>query len=210
MCFYFDEEEAFSIYYIRRSRGRAPVGRRPRILSAKSTCTYVRKNTNSQIWFLANVGLISGGTQELAWTALNLFSKILFATSTLLSNLALVRSEQRAHEILGLEAVIQRETFLGSIARELRVPIDGIIGLAETLVHSGELEPRRLRCFQLIHHSGSNLLALVNDIVDLLASRSGELAVEWEEIDMAEVRVRKKRSSCHSVSRKAAICRIEN
>lgn len=139
------------------------------------------------VWFSANTGLISGATQETAFTVLNFFAKVLFANSTLLSNYSVIDSELAVDSIIEVEEVIEKESFLSSISQDLRDPLDGIIGLSDALVAVEGLENKQRKIFTLIRNSGINLLALVSDILDILACRSGTLTMHFEEMDVTEI-----------------------
>jgi len=66
-------------------------------------------------------------------------------------------------------AATARTQFLGAMSHELRTPLNAILGFADILKQEfyGELSSRYREAAGLIHASGSHLLNLVNDLLDL-------------------------------------------
>jgi len=72
------------------------------------------------------------------------------------------------------EASRQKSAFLATMSHELRTPLNGILGFAELLRY--ELKaPEHLDYVNIIEQSGSHLLNLVNEILDLAKIESGEM-----------------------------------
>jgi signal transduction histidine kinase len=73
---------------------------------------------------------------------------------------------------------------LAGISHELRTPLTGILGMAEILsdqVH-GPLNEKQLRDVKIIHSSGTNLLRLINNVIDLAKVGSGQTDLKREAI----------------------------
>ena len=80
-----------------------------------------------------------------------------------------------------------KDRFWTNVSHELRTPLNSIIGLARLLAEpDGEsaLPPERLYEVQLIRNSGSTLLALVNDLLDVAKAESGRLRVDPAEVNL--------------------------
>ena len=80
-----------------------------------------------------------------------------------------------------------KDRFWANISHELRTPLNSIIGLTRLLAEpsaDGGLDPERLYQVELIRNSGSTLLALVNDLLDVAKAESGQLHVDPTNVDL--------------------------
>ena len=75
--------------------------------------------------------------------------------------------------------------FLAKISHELRTPLHGILGLAR-LVHLELQDPALARRVELIEASGTHLLALINDLLDISRIEAGRFATRSERFDLVD------------------------
>ncbi|WP_264046275.1 PAS domain-containing sensor histidine kinase [Methylobacterium flocculans] len=87
-------------------------------------------------------------------------------------------------------ASVQKSDFLAKVAHEIRTPINGILGFADLILteQAGPLGSERYREYlRDIHASGTHVLDLVNDLLDLARIEAGRLDLNITEIPLNDV-----------------------
>ena len=79
-----------------------------------------------------------------------------------------------------------RMRFLADVSHELRVPLNGVIGIAQAL-RASELDAAQLEQLRVIHYSGETALRLLNDLLDLAKLEAEALTLEAEPFRPAEL-----------------------
>ena len=112
-----------------------------------------------------------------------------FATQSALAiqNARLFREiEEKSHQ---LEVASQHKSeFLANMSHELRTPLNAIIGFSEVLSERmfGELNEKQEEYLKDIHASGTHLLSLINDILDLSKIEAGRMELELTDFDLPQ------------------------
>lgn len=107
------------------------------------------------------------------------------------ANEELLRKKQEM-EIMNEElakANKMKSQFLANVSHELRTPLNSIMGFSELLKEKsfGELNEKQTQYVNYIHTSGSHLLHLINNILDLSKIEAGRLELEPEEFPLTDV-----------------------
>lgn len=82
-----------------------------------------------------------------------------------------------------------KSDFLANISHELRTPLNSIINFAQMLEEKdGERTPEETAMYaSMIEKSGSDLLKLINDILDMSKVEAGQLEISEEEMSLYEI-----------------------
>jgi len=102
--------------------------------------------------------------------------------------------KQRERELREMNQELQRldklkDEFLANTSHELRTPINGIIGIAESLIDgaTGELDKRTSANLAMIANSGKRLSSLVNDILDFSKLKHHEIDLQLKPLELRSI-----------------------
>lgn len=81
------------------------------------------------------------------------------------------------------EASRAKSDFLATMSHEIRTPLNGILGMAQAM-QADELPKKHQERVRIIRSSGTTLLAILNDVLDLSRIEAGQLRIEPREFDL--------------------------
>jgi two-component system, sensor histidine kinase ChiS len=104
-----------------------------------------------------------------------------------LINSKIAELEQSNQKLRDLDAL--KDEFLANISHELKTPLYGIVGIAESLIRgaSGKLNEDTNQNLRLIIASGKTLGSLVNDILDFSKMKHYDIKLNLQQVDMHDV-----------------------
>lgn len=171
-------------------------GRVRRLGSAEPSAHYAGTGDTKQISLMATRNLSL--TFEFERTFGEILTVVLFASGIIgLAGIAagLFFVSERNHKRVSLrlkqaveaerDANAAKSDFLATMSHEIRTPLNGVIGMAE-LLNRSTLTPTQRRYAEQIKTSGSMLLGILNDILDMSKLESGKLAVDLVRMDLHE------------------------
>lgn len=101
---------------------------------------------------------------------------------------------ERTEELSALNAELERavrtkDEFLANMSHELRTPLNAILGLSEILLKHKDFKEneKHRRAMTTIRESGSHLLNLINDILDLSKIEAGKMDINFEELNLENI-----------------------
>jgi signal transduction histidine kinase/FixJ family two-component response regulator len=96
-------------------------------------------------------------------------------------NQQLSAAKVRAEEVARLKS-----EFLANMSHEIRTPLNGIIGMTELALDT-PLSGEQREYLDTVHTSAVNLLAILNDVLDLSKIEAGRMTVECVPFDLGQV-----------------------
>jgi PAS domain S-box-containing protein len=79
-----------------------------------------------------------------------------------------------------------KSDFLAAMSHEIRTPLNGVLGMAQAMAME-DLPVQQRDRLDVIRRSGENLLAILNDLLDLSKIEAGKLVLEDAEFDVDHV-----------------------
>ncbi len=95
------------------------------------------------------------------------------------------RTEQLQQAALAAEAANKaKSTFLANMSHELRTPLNSILGFAQIMEPSPNLNVENRENLSIIRRSGEHLLSLINEVLDLSKIEAGRMIVNPKNFDL--------------------------
>ncbi len=105
------------------------------------------------------------------------------------------RAVEEKAEQLALTSKYKSE-FLANMSHELRTPLNSLLILSKLLADNphGNLNEKQTEFARTIHSAGSDLLSLINDILDLSKIESGTVSIELGDMPMSGLKLHMERT----------------
>jgi two-component system sensor histidine kinase/response regulator len=114
------------------------------------------------------------------------FLMTVFATIVLMASLLAERNALAERTLqLAQESARMKSDFVARMSHEIRTPLNAIIGFAELMRHDTTLSAANTQHVHIINDSGTHLLALVNEVLDMAKVEAGRLELEPRDIELA-------------------------
>lgn len=96
--------------------------------------------------------------------------------------------QMRARVIEEQQAAAKTKSrFLANISHEIRTPMHGVLGMTEELLATHALTPELEERIAIIQRSGHQMVALINDLLDLTKIDAGKLSLTPTSTDLRQV-----------------------
>src|SRR6202012_4022938 len=79
-------------------------------------------------------------------------------------------------------ANVLKSQFLANMSHEIRTPLNGVLAMAQ-IIALGELPQAQRERIEVIRRSGEDLMAVLNDILDLSKIEAGKMESETGDVD---------------------------
>lgn len=93
----------------------------------------------------------------------------------------LLKAKEKAEESDRLKSA-----FLANMSHEIRTPMNGILGFIELLKENDVDEKTRDEYIEIIENSGSRMLNIINDIIDISKIESGQMKIKLQETNVVD------------------------
>lgn len=135
---------------------------------------YVKKD-HSAIWGSATISAIRNNSGEILY----LLAMVEDITLRKKAEAEIIAARDKAEESDRLKTA-----FLHNISHEIRTPMNAIIGFSALLNEPDITESERQQYIDIIFRSGSQLLTIINDIVDIANIESGLVKINIKELNI--------------------------
>jgi PAS domain S-box-containing protein len=148
-----------------------PAGIKPSAMGADGSWRHVYKDGTVIEVEIASANLMMGDRHCRIALCQNVTER-----NRVVAQLAIARDE-------AVEASNLKSAFLANVSHEVRTPMNGVIGMAELLLDTGLTSEQHAYASQVMR-SGEQMVAILNDILDLSKIQGGHLELDIDDFDL--------------------------
>lgn len=132
--------------------------------------------------------IYSGPPPGLSQHDLDLFQAVLISSSSALQTARLYELQRATAERLA-ELDRLKSQFLANMSHELRTPLNSIIGFSRVILKGidGPLTELQVQDLSSINSSGTHLLGLINDVLDMAKVDAGKMELVFDDTDLNDL-----------------------
>ncbi|AIE72855.1 MULTISPECIES: ATP-binding protein [unclassified Synechocystis] len=106
-----------------------------------------------------------------------------------ITNIKKAEEKLKLSNIILAKATQLKDEFLANMSHELRTPLNSILGMVEALQNQihGPLNDKQAYCLEVVKRSGTHLLSLINDILDLSKIEAGKMDLDIESTNLSSL-----------------------
>ncbi|MCA3264260.1 MAG: response regulator [Telmatospirillum sp.] len=110
----------------------------------------------------------------------------IFATVLDLTDIEMLRTDAERAKVAAEKANIAKSRFLATMSHEIRTPMNGVLGMVELLAGT-PLDARQRSYVEVASQSASDLLGIIDAILDYSRLEAGDMAIETVPFDPVEI-----------------------
>jgi hemerythrin-like metal-binding protein len=130
---------------------------------------------------------MSGSTRILIETIMGMYDQLANRTVQMTKEIN-KRKEVEAELQLAKEkaeaANIAKSTFISTMSHELRTPLNAILGFSELMSRDDSITAKQKEMLDIINNSGTHLLEMINDVLDISKIEAGKLSLNPAHLDL--------------------------
>lgn len=130
---------------------------------------------------------MSGSTRILIETIMGMYDQLANRTVQMTKEIN-KRKEVEAELKLAKEkaeaANIAKSTFISTMSHELRTPLNAILGFSELMSRDDSITAKQKEMLDIINNSGTHLLEMINDVLDISKIEAGKLQLNIAHLDL--------------------------
>ncbi|KYG68484.1 hypothetical protein AZI87_04350 [Bdellovibrio bacteriovorus] len=97
-----------------------------------------------------------------------------------MAEIRLIQAEKEAKA-----ANLSKTSFLANMSHEIRTPMNAILGFTELMLEPNQTSEDRIDCIHTVQRNASQLLKIIDEILDISKVESGHMTIEHVEVNMS-------------------------